>query len=133
MRKFLFWLMPAVYIILGIYHFINPGFYLALMPEWLPQHEYANYAGGIAEIILGIGLIPQQTRKISAWSIIAMLIVFFFVIHIPAVIKFYGENTIWFWISVVRLPIQFYLVWWAFKYTKSRTEKNPLNQSAKSA
>lgn len=115
--------MPAVYIIAGINHFINPEFYLALMPEWLPQHEFANYAGGIAEIILGIGLIPASTRKISAWMIIVMLIVFFFAIHIPAVIKFYGENTTWFWIAVVRLPVQFYLVWWALKYTRVRNTK----------
>jgi uncharacterized membrane protein len=125
MRKFLFWLMPAVYIITGINHFSNPGFYLALMPEWLPQHELANYAGGIAEIILAIGLIPVQTRKISAWLIIAMLVIFFFAIHIPAVINFYGKNTTWFWISIIRLPIQFYLVWWAFKYTKNKKEKIP--------
>jgi uncharacterized membrane protein len=123
MRKFFFWLMPAVYIIAGINHFINPGFYLALMPDWLPQQELSNYASGIAEIILGIGLIPGQTRRISAWLIIAMLIVFFFVIHIPAVIKFYGENTTWFWISVVRLPVQFYLTWWALKYTRVRKTK----------
>lgn len=115
--------MPAVYIIAGINHFINPQFYLALMPEWLPQHGLSNYAGGIAEIILGIGLIPSSTRKISAWLIIAMLAVFFFVIHIPAVIKFYGTDTAWFWISVIRLPVQFYLIWWAFKYTRERKAK----------
>lgn len=123
--------MPAVYIIAGLNHFINPQFYLNLMPGWLPQHELSNYAGGIAEIILGIGLIPSSTRKISARLIIAMLIVFFFMIHIPAVIKFYGTNTTWFWISVVRLPVQFYLIWWAFKYTRERKETNYKNEYPK--
>src|SRR4051812_10806863 len=122
MKKFLFWLMPAVYIVAGIYHFINPAFYLNLMPAWLPQHELANTTGGIAEILLGIGLIPAQTRKVSAWMIIAMLTVFFFVIHIPAVINFYGKNNLMFWISVVRLPLQVYLIWWALKYTRNRKE-----------
>ena len=109
--------MPAVYIVAGIYHFINPAFYLHLMPDWLPQHELSNYAGGVVEIILGVGLIPEKTRKISAWMIIAMLTVFFFVIHIPMVVQFYGKNTLWFWISILRLPLQVYLIWWAYKYT----------------
>ena|ERR1043166_2494741 len=118
MSKFLFWLMPLFYILAGINHFINPDFYLRLIPDWLPQHELSNDAGGIVEILLGIGLIPSQTRKISAWMIIAMLIVFFFVIHIPMVIQFYGKNTLWFWIAVVRLPLQVFLIAWAYKYTR---------------
>jgi uncharacterized membrane protein len=118
MRKILFWLMPPLYIITGIIHFINRGFYVNIMPQWLPAHLELTYFSGAVEILLGIFLIPAQTRKISAWLIIAMLVVFFFVIHIPAAIKFYNEHDPLFWVALVRLPIQFYLVWWALKYTR---------------
>ncbi|MEO5643240.1 MAG: MauE/DoxX family redox-associated membrane protein [Bacteroidia bacterium] len=124
MRKFLFWLMPALYIIAGINHFINPDFYLKIMPSWLPEHLLLVYISGVSEILLGIGLIPKQTRKISAWLIIAMLVVFFFVIHIPMAIAFYKTHNPGFWVAVLRLPIQVYLVWWALKYTKNRQIKN---------
>ena len=123
MRKFLFWLMPAIYILAGLNHFRNPDFYTNIMPSWMPDHEMWNYISGIAEILLGIGLIPKQTRKISAWLIIAMLVVFFFVIHLPMAWKFYLEKDPYLWLALVRLPIQVYLIWWALKYTKTRPQE----------
>lgn len=112
--------MPPLYILAGIYHFINPEFYNRLMPLWIPQHSLLIFVSGIIEILLGVFLYPLQTRKISAWLIIAMLVVFFFLIHIPMTISFYGTNEKWFWISVVRIPLQFYLIWWAKKFTRVR-------------
>jgi len=120
MRKFLFWLMPAIYIIAGIYHFINPEFYNQLMPSWIPFHLPLIYISGVAEILLGVLLIPESTRKISAWLIIAMLIVFFFLIHIPMTIIFYQSHNPHLWIAILRLPLQFYLIWWAWKFTRKR-------------
>ncbi|CAN5167641.1 DoxX family membrane protein [soil metagenome] len=120
MRKFLFWLMPVLYIVAGIYHFINPSFYMQLMPHWMPEHLLLVQISGVIEILLGLGLIPKQTRIISAWFIVAMLIVFFFAIHIPMAIQFYHEENKNLWIALIRLPIQFYLIWWAMKFTRKR-------------
>ena len=131
MRKILFWFMPALYSVAGIYHFINPEFYNKLMPEWLPYHLPLIYFSGLVEFLLGVLLIPKQTRIISAWLIISMLIAFFFVIHIPMVISFYQNHNSNLWIAVVRLPIQFYLIWWALKYTKDRSLKNQKRQISK--
>jgi uncharacterized membrane protein len=112
--------MMALYIGGGINHFLNPDFYLSVMPEWLPQHEFANWSSGAVEIILGILLLPESTRKVAAWLIIAMLTVFFFVIHIPMVFHFYGMNWLMFWIAVVRIPLQVVLVRWAWKFARKR-------------
>ncbi|HET6991478.1 MAG TPA: DoxX family protein [Bacteroidia bacterium] len=130
-RKTLFWLMPALYILAGIYHFINPEFYNGLMPQWLPYHLPLIYLSGVVEFLLGVLLIPKQTRIISAWLIIAMLTVFFFVIHIPMTIIFYQNHNPRLWIAIVRLPIQFYLIWWAMKYTKNRLQKIQTEQIPK--
>ncbi len=121
MRKILFWLMPALYIVAGIYHFVNPEFYIHLMPHWMPQHLLLVQLSGVIEILLGLGLIPKQTRIISAWLIVAMLIVFFFAIHIPMAIQFYHEENKKLWVALLRLPIQFYLIWWAMKFTRKRS------------
>lgn len=113
--------MCALYVVAGINHFINPDFYLSVMPSWLPYHELANQLSGIAEIILGLLLIPKSTRSISAWLIIAMLSVFFVVIHIP--MCFTAEvGTTMFWIAIIRLPIQVVLINWAFKHAQKKRE-----------
>jgi uncharacterized membrane protein len=111
--------MSALYIGGGINHFLNPDFYLMVMPEWLPMDDWANWSGGVVEIILGILLLPTATRKFAAWMIILMLTVFFFVIHIPMCFHF-EAGTMMFWIAVVRIPLQVVLIRWAWKFAKHR-------------
>ena len=110
--------MVFVYAAAGVNHFVNPAFYEKIMPVWLPNHSLLNTIGGISELILAAMLLSEKTRKISAYLIIAMLIVFLFVIHIPMTINFYKTNNPGLWISIIRLPIQFILIWWAWLYTK---------------
>lgn len=112
--------MALLYTGAGINHFLNPDFYLSVMPEWLPYHDLANWSSGIAEIILGVLLLPERTRRFSAWMIIAILTVFFFVIHIPMVFH-YEANSVMFWIAVVRIPLQVVLIRWAWKFAKRRS------------
>ena len=108
--------MAAFYIVAGSYHFINPAFYLSVMPEWMPAHNEANMVSGIVEILLGILLIPRATRMYASRTIVAMLFVFFFVIHIPMVFHFYFVDGMMFWIAVIRLPIQIALIAWALQF-----------------
>ena len=68
--------MVALYFAAGINHFINPGFYIDIMPEWFPAKNTLNTITGVAEIVLAIGLISVATRGISAWLIIIMLALF---------------------------------------------------------
>ena len=116
MKKLFLYIMSGFYILAGINHFINPYFYLNIMPQWMPWHEFLVYLSGAAEIALGVLLIPVQTRKISAYLIIAMLVVFFFLIHIPMAITFWQESNPLVWVALVRLPIQFVLIAWARMY-----------------
>lgn len=112
------YIMAFMYAAAGIYHFVNPEFYKNIMPAWLPDHHLLNTLGGVAEIILALLLLPVKTRRISALLIIAMLVVFLFLIHVPMVIDFYQSGHQGLWISIIRLPVQFVLIWWAWLYTK---------------
>lgn len=112
--------MAALYVGAGINHFLNPQFYISVMPEWLPDHDFSNWVGGVVEIVLGALLIPVRSRRTAAFLIAGMLIVFFFVIHIPMVIHYWGDFGTMFWIGVIRLPIQFVLINWAWKFAKRR-------------
>ena len=117
MKKIFLYLMSLLYIAAGINHFIHPTFYLKIIPNGLPQHEALNYISGMCEIIFGILLIPLFTRRIAAWLIIILLVAIY-----PANIQMFldylqrGDPNLW--ITIIRLPIQIVLIWWAWKYTK---------------
>ena len=66
--------MALVYIIAGALHFIKPTFYLPIMPRYLPYHLELIYLSGVAEIICGLMLLFESTRRLGAWLTIALLI-----------------------------------------------------------
>ncbi len=131
MSKKNIWLliMCIVYVSAGINHFVNPGFYIKIMPPYLPYHPELIYISGVFEIVLGIGIIPLKTRKISSLLIIAMLIVFLLP-HIQMLIDTWHTGSLLFWIAVFRLPLQYVLIRWSWlvykKYTKPFNFKKPV-------
>ncbi|MES2761910.1 MAG: MauE/DoxX family redox-associated membrane protein [Bacteroidota bacterium] len=116
--QFFFYLMVLLYVIAGINHFVKPEFYEKMMPVYLPFHSFCVYLSGVCEIIFALLLIPKVTRKAAARLIIAMLIVFF-IIHIQMLIDNWDNDSVMFWIAVIRIPIQFVLIGWAYLYTKN--------------
>ncbi len=111
------WIFGIAFIFAGLNHFINPDFFLRIMPPYLPFHLFLVYLSGIFEIILGVlFLIPKFTR-FAAWGLIALLIAVF-----PANIytAMNPENfaDINLTLIYLRIPIQFILIAWAFWFTK---------------
>jgi uncharacterized membrane protein len=68
--------LGGFFLIAGINHFVNPHFYLPLIPEYLPYPEALNYISGILEVVAGIGIFGRQTRVYAGWLIIALLLIF---------------------------------------------------------
>lgn len=75
------------------------------------------YLSGVFEIAFALLLIPKKTRRAGAWLIILLLIAIF-PANIQMTIDWYNENHPNFWISIVRLPLQLVLIWWASIYLK---------------
>ncbi|MEP6673907.1 MAG: MauE/DoxX family redox-associated membrane protein [Ferruginibacter sp.] len=123
MKKAAFWLMVILYIAAGINHFISPLFYAAIVPGYLPWHLQLVYISGVAEFVLGILLIPRNTRRFAAWGIVILLIAVF-----PANIQMMQnrihEHHPGVWVAVIRLPIQLVLIWWAWLYTRPDSIQN---------
>ena len=69
--------MSLLYIIVGIKHFINPDFFINIVPNYICYKKEAVLLSGLIEVILGILLFFKQTRKIAAWGIILLLIAVF--------------------------------------------------------
>ena len=69
--------MSVLYINIGTNHFINPAFFLVIVPDYLPYHLAMVYISGLFEIIFGLLLIFKKTRKIAGIGLIFLLILVF--------------------------------------------------------
>ncbi|MBL9123271.1 MAG: DoxX family protein [Planctomycetaceae bacterium] len=104
----------------GIMHFVNPDFYMKIMPDYLPWHLELVYLSGVCEILLGLALWIPRLRRIAAWGIIALLIAVF-----PANIYAYQHQELLPappWLHVLRLPLQLLFIAWAYWHTRPDTK-----------
>ena len=80
--------MSLLYVIVGIKHFTNTDFFVNIVPSIINCKEEVVLVSGLIEMILGILLLFNQTRKFAAWGIILLLIAVF-----PANIYLYLSET----------------------------------------
>jgi uncharacterized membrane protein len=116
-------LMAAFYVVAGSAHFVNPEFYVEIMPPWVPWHRPVVFWSGVAEIALGVLLLPRATRHAAAWGVIALLIAVFpanlhqainqvHPAHAPAWMGTPTPAALW-----LRLPFQALFALWAWWHT----------------
>ena len=117
MRTFLLYLLVVFYFIAGVNHFINPQFYLWLIPDYLPYHNLINLFSGVIECVLALAVAFPKTRKLAAVGIIIMLMAFIpaHVHHIQSV-KCTADvlcmEALLAWLRIVVIhPL---LLWWAY-------------------
>lgn len=107
--------MILLYIAAGINHFLHPRMYVSIVPPWIPfKHVWVDTTG-IAEVWFAILMIFRLTRRIGAWAIIALLIVVF-PANIQMMLNYQYEHNPWLWLTIVRLPLQGVLIWWAYTF-----------------
>ena len=102
----------------GVMHFVNPDFYLKIMPPYLPLHRELVYLSGVCEIVLGALLLIPRFSRLAAWGIIALLIAVF-----PANIYVYQNQDVLPASAIfhlLRLPLQGVFILWAYWHTKPK-------------
>ena len=109
------YLMAGMYMVAGMAHFLFPKVYLRIMPRYLLSPKFLVFLSGVAEIVLGIGLCFEETRNYSIYGIITMLIVFL-LIHFYMLSGEKASAGIPKWILILRIPLQFGLMYWAYAY-----------------
>jgi len=116
------WLFGIVFVLAGINHFLNPDFYLRIMPPYLPWHLFLVYLSGVFEIALGALLLIPKFSRLAAWGLIALLIAVFPAnIYMAMNTELFPEfNPILIWL---RLPLQFLMIAWAYWLTKFSVKK----------
>lgn len=114
------YIMGVSYIAVGITHFVNPDFFLAIMPPFLPFHLELVYISGFIEILLGILLMIPKSRKIASWGLILLLLAVYPANIYLAFNKDAQEalNISSFAASWIRLPMQFIFLAVAYWHTK---------------
>ncbi|MEM7184943.1 MAG: hypothetical protein AAF518_28880 [Spirochaetota bacterium] len=110
-RLALTFLFAAFIIFGGVNHFIKPEMYFPFIPGFLPK-VFVNYASGVLEIVIGIGLFIPKYRQKSAQALLLLMIVFL-PLHVwdvfrddPAI----GSHKA----ALIRLPVQFLFIAWAW-------------------
>lgn len=106
-----------ILILAGVNHFIIPDFYLQIMPNYLPFPLALIYLSGLAEFFCGVFLIPTKTRRFGAWLSIALLIAIF-PANVQMVFNEFEKGGFMFYVAIARLPFQFLMIWWVYRFTK---------------
>ncbi len=117
LKTILQYLLCLFFVFAGVMHFVNPPFYLRIMPPYLPWHLFLVYLSGVIEIALGVLVIIPQYTKLAAWGLIALLLAVY-----PANIYVFMNQQLYpelprlfHWI---RMPLQFVCLAWAWWYTR---------------
>ena len=123
-KKLIIHTLSYFYLAAGINHFVSPEFYLSLIPPFFSYPELINYLSGIAEVMLGLGIMYFPTRKRAALGIMVLLLAFIpshaYFIQIGSCV----ENGLCVpeWVGWIRLvmihPLLIFWAFWVYKNPK---------------
>ena len=107
-------LLGLFFLAAGSLHFLKPRPYVAIVPDALPRKREIVYVSGVAEIAGGAGVLPERTRRVAGWWLIATLVAVF-----PANVnmavnadRFRAIPAPLLW---ARLPVQGLLIAWVWR------------------
>ena len=122
-KKLVLFGLAAFFINVGIDHFINPDFYLSIMPPAFPMHLEAVYISGFFEILGGICVLIPSLRIIAGWGLVALLIAVYPAnIYMALTPEAFPDTQIA--ILYFRLPLQFLFFYWAYSVTREAYNPN---------
>lgn len=126
MKRISVYIQAVFYVVAGVNHFVNPEFYLPLIPDYFLFPDTINFLSGFVEIMFGFMLFFDLTRKMGSYLIIFMLGAF-----IPSHVYFIQIGSCidsglcvpewvgWFRLIVIH-PV---LMWWAYSLRNVRYAK----------
>jgi len=110
-------LLAVFFTAAGVLHFLRPGMYEEIMPDYVPAQHELVLASGAAEIAGALGVIPRRTRRLAGFWLAATLVAVF-----PANVhmalhpdRYPGLSPALLW---GRLALQPLAIWWALAATR---------------
>ncbi len=103
------------YTIVGVKHFIEPDYFLSIIPPYLPFHIELVYISGFFEILFGLMILFPKYRYYGSIGLIFLLIAVFpaniYLAQSKEAQEAIGTSQ---QIAIWRLPIQGILIWIAY-------------------
>ena len=114
-KSFLIIISSIFYFIVGIKHFIEPEYFLSIVPPYLPYHLELVYISGLFEILFGLLILFPKYRYYGAIGLILLLVAVFpaniYLAQSKEAQEALGATQE---IATWRLPIQGVLIWIAY-------------------
>ena len=119
--------IATLFLIAGIMHLLIPAPFIRIVPPMFPWPKALVALSGAAEILGGAGLLLDSTRRPAAFGLILLLIavfpasIYMAVAHIPLpgiAAHLPLQSPLQPWLLWLRLPLQFLLIAWVWRYTK---------------
>jgi uncharacterized membrane protein len=116
------WVLTTMMIVLGVLHFVAADAFAQIIPPALPWPYGLVWISGVFEILLGLALIPEPTRRLAGWGLGALFIAVFPANIYMAVanVKIRDLDPISPALLWGRLPFQFVFIAWALWVSKPR-------------
>ena len=119
------YVMSIMYIFIGIRHFLDPQYFLHIVPPQLPFKLFLVYLTGLIEVVGGVAILSPKSRKAGAYLLIFLLVSVF-----PANIYLYVSETpqnllgITKTDALIRMPFQIPLILLSILALKKKTTLN---------
>ena len=114
-KSFLIIISSIFYVIVGIKHFIEPEYFLSIVPPYLPYHLELVYISGLFEILFGLLILFPKYRYYGAIGLILLLVAVFpaniYLAQSKEAQEAIGATQE---IATWRLPIQGVFIWIAY-------------------
>ena len=110
----------------GVAHFVTPRNFDSIVPHLLPGSErFWTNVSGVAELGLAAGVAHPATRSRAA-VLSAIFFVCVFPANIQMAVDYKARGGRDFAFSLLRLPLQIPLVWWAWRVHKRAALARPV-------
>ena len=110
-------IMSCFYMNVGVKHFVEPEWFLQIMPPQFPSHYAAVYRSGFFELLFGFMLINPRTRFVAGWGIIFIMITVFpanlYLAVSDGIVMGISKELAW-----ARLPFQYLFIGLAYWHAK---------------
>ena len=121
-RKFALLALAVFFIGGGINHFLNPDFYVRIMPPYLPAHLQLVYLSGVFEILGGVLVLVPRVRGVAGWGVVVLLLAIFPAnVHMALSPELFPDTSA---VALyVRLPFQALFIAWAYWATRPEVQE----------
>ncbi len=109
--------LAVFFIAAGVNHFLNPDFYVRIMPPYLPAHLELVYLSGLFEILGGIAVLLPALRALAGWGLVLLLVAVYpanlhMALH-PELFPEMSSTALY-----ARLPLQLVFIVWVYWATR---------------